>query len=97
MFVARLVFNATAERKLAQRGIRLSDVRSVAANGPYLSSNPHPRVPGSRFMIGPDAGGRILTVVLQPDSQDDGTWHVMTAWSATQSQMDAWRRWGKGG
>ncbi len=43
-------------------------------------------------MIGPTYGGRILTVVLNPDALDDGTWHVRTAWPASTAQIGRYRR-----
>lgn len=36
--------------------------------------NPRPRVDGAVLMIGPTHGGRVLTVVLDPDPLDDDTW-----------------------
>jgi hypothetical protein len=34
-------------------------------------------------MIGPTHGGRILTVVLNPEPLDAGAWRVRTAWDAS--------------
>lgn len=92
VFIARLIFNEAAEAKLAARGIALTDVYDVYADGAYFPRNPHPRVPGSRMMIGPDRGGRCLTIVLQPDADDEAVWHVMTGWPSTERQRDDWRR-----
>jgi len=43
-------------------------------------------------MIGPTHGGRMLTVVLNPDPADDGAWHVRTAWQASDAQVGRYRR-----
>lgn len=92
MFIARLIINAEAERKLGERGITITDVESILRAVHYTPANPHPRVPGSRLLIGPDRGGRCLTIVLQPDRDDEAGWHVMTGWESTRGQRDAWRR-----
>ncbi len=54
--------------------------------------NPHPRVAGSRLMIGETDGGRTLTVVIQPDADDASTWHVMTGWQASPRERDTYRK-----
>ena len=43
-------------------------------------------------MIGPTHGGRILTVVLNPERVDPGAWHVRTAWEASRAQISRYRR-----
>jgi hypothetical protein len=43
-------------------------------------------------MIGPTHGGRILTVVLNPEPADPGAWHVRTAWEASTAQIRRYRR-----
>lgn len=42
-------------------------------------------------MIGPTHGGRILTVVLNPEPLDAGAWHVRTAWAASAAQINRYR------
>jgi hypothetical protein len=91
MVIAVLVLNARAASKLAARGIHASEVEQVRRNGPYVPRNPHPRVPGSRLMIGETDGGRTLTVVIQPDADDASAWHVMTGWQASPRERDTYR------
>jgi hypothetical protein len=91
MVIAVLVLNARATSKLAARGIDASEVEQVRRNGPYVPRNPHPRVPGSRLMIGETDGGRTLTVVIQPDADDPSAWHVMTGWRASPRERDTYR------
>ena len=43
-------------------------------------------------MIGTTHGGRVLTVVLNPEPLDPGAWHVRTAWDASQAQITRYRR-----
>ncbi len=43
-------------------------------------------------MIGPTHGGRVLTVVLNPEPSDAGAWHVRTAWPASPAQIGRYRR-----
>lgn len=92
MLIALLVINTRAASKLAARGIALSEVEQVRRNGPYITRNPHPRVPGSRLMIGETDGGRTLTVVIQPDTDNSSTWHVMTGWQSNPRERDTYRK-----
>ena len=55
-------------------------------------ANPRPRAEGSVLMIGPTHGGRILTVVLNPERIDPGAWQVRTAWEASGAQISRYRR-----
>jgi hypothetical protein len=91
VFIAALIVNATAAAKLAARAIAVTEARELVANGPLVTSNPHPRVPGSRLMIGLTNGDRMLTIVIQPDATDDAVWHVMTGWPSTEREVEAYR------
>ena len=57
--------------KLAAHGITPDEVRQVNDGDRIVIANPRPRVPGSVLLIGPTNGGRVLTVVLNPDELDD--------------------------
>lgn len=93
VLIARMIFTAPVMAKLARRGISFDEVEQLPANGARSKRNPHPRTLGSRFLIGPTNGGRILTVVLEPDRTDDAIWHVRTAWvSNAAEQMFYYRR-----
>jgi hypothetical protein len=67
-------------------------VRQVSDGDRIVIRNPRPRVDGSVLLIGPTYGGRILTVVLNPDSLDSGAWHVGTAWPASTAQSNRYHR-----
>jgi hypothetical protein len=43
-------------------------------------------------MIGVTDGGRTLTVVIQPDTDDASTWHAMTGWQASPRERDTYRK-----
>ncbi len=43
-------------------------------------------------MICPTHGGRVLTVVVNPEPFDPGAWHVRTAWDASRAQITRYRR-----
>lgn len=93
MLVARMIFSATVAAKLARRGIDPDEVGQLPANGAQSARNPRPRALGSRFLIGPTNGGRMLTVVLEPERMDEAIWHVRTAWvSSAAEQMFYYRR-----
>ena len=69
----------------------MTEARELVVNGPVITTNPHPRVPGSRLMIGLTNGGRTLTFVIQPDVADAALWHVMTGWPSTRREAAAYR------
>ena len=78
---------------LQQAGtITPEEVRQVNDGDRVVIANPRPRVEGSVLMIGPTHGGRILTVVLNPERVDLGAWHVRTAWEASRAQIGRYRR-----
>ena len=53
MLILELIINALARTKLEARGITRRDAEQVIANGPLVIDNPHARVSGSVFAIGP--------------------------------------------
>ena len=88
----RLLFSETTVAKLAAHAITPEEVRQVNDGDRVVIANPRPRVEGSVLMIGPTHGGRILTVVLNPEHVDPGAWHVRTAWEASSAQISRYRR-----
>ena len=90
MFLPRLRFTFAAQDKLGRRNITPEQVLQAGRNRPALVPNPRGRVAESRLMIGPDDGGRILTVVVEPLS--GGSWLVRTAWPARRAQIVVYRR-----
>ncbi len=92
VLIAVLLVPETTVEKLAAHHITPEEVRQVSDGDRIVIRNPRPRVEGSVLMIGPTHGGRILTVVLNPDSVDDAAWHVRTAWQASAAQIDRYRR-----
>ena len=87
----RCVLETTAV-KLAALAITPEDVRQGNDGDRVVIANPRPGVEGSVLTVGPTHGGRILTVVLNPERVDPGAWHVRTAWRASASQVSGYRR-----
>jgi hypothetical protein len=94
VLVARLLLNPVAREKLARRGIREDEVQQLRRNGPWWERNPHPRVAGSRLLIGPTDGGRMLTLVIAPETADVALWHVRTGWDSTKRERKLYLRRG---
>lgn len=92
MLIAVLLFSETTVAKLAGHAIAPEEVRQVADGDRIVIANPRPRVAGSVLMIGPTHGGRIVTVVLNPEPLDSGAWHVRTAWESSAAQISRYRR-----
>lgn len=92
MLIAVLLFSETTVAKLAAHRITPGEVRQVSEGDRIVVRNPRPRIDGSVLMIGPTRGGRILTVVLNPEPLDEGAWHVRTAWEASTAQATRYRR-----
>lgn len=76
MRIAVLLFSEATIAKLTARGITPEEVRQLTDGDRIVVRNPRPRVKGSVLTIGPTHGGRILTVVLNPEPADRGAWHV---------------------
>jgi hypothetical protein len=92
MLIAILLVSDTTVAKLAAHGITPDEVRQVNDGDRIVVRNPRPRVTGSVLMLGPTHGGRVLAVVLNPDPLDPGTWHVRTAWDASDAQTRRYQR-----
>jgi hypothetical protein len=92
VLIAVLSFSETTVAKLAGHGITPEEVRQVNDGDRIVIRNPRPRVEGSVLMIGPTHGGRILTVVLNPEPADAGAWRVRTAWDASAAQIGRYQR-----
>jgi hypothetical protein len=97
VLIAVLLFSETTLAKLSARGITPEEVRQLTDGDRIVIRNPRPRVEGSVLMIGPTHGGRILTVVLNPEPEDPGAWHVRTAWDASAAQLSRYRQDRRGG
>jgi hypothetical protein len=92
VLIAVLLFSEATVVKLAVHAVTPEEVRQVNDGDRVVIANPRPRTTGSVLMIGPTHGGRILTVVLNPEPADPGAWHVRTAWEASTAQTRRYRR-----
>ncbi len=86
MLIADLVAPDSVIEKIARRGIQPDELQQARRNGAVFTRNPRPRAAGSRFMIGPTDGGRLLTIVIVPDDCDRGIWFVKTAWQSSRGE-----------
>ena len=88
-----MVLSSRGAAKLGRRGIAPREVIQLQANGAVTKRNPRPRAPGSRLLIGPTDGGRLLTVVVERDQTDEAIWHIRTGWESSRAeQMFYYRR-----
>jgi hypothetical protein len=90
--ISVLLFTEKTVDKLASHGITPDEARQVSDSDRIVIRNPRPRVDGSVLMIGPTHGGRLLTIVLNPEPVDPGAWHVRTAWEASPAQAARYRK-----
>jgi hypothetical protein len=95
VLIVDLLLNDVALEKLARRGIDQQEVDQLRANGPLVARNPHPRVRGSRFLVGPTDGGRLLTLVVDPHASDEGAWFVQTGWDAGKRERKLYYQRGR--
>jgi len=72
VLIAVLLFSEFTIAKLAAHAIGPEEVRQVSDGDRVVIANPRPRVDGSVLMIGATHGGRVLTVVLNPEPTDPG-------------------------
>ena len=92
MFIAHLVIDDSTALKLGRRAISQHEVHELRRNGAIALRNPRPRVEGSRLLVGPTDGGRLLTVVIEPDLLDEAIWHVRSAWDTGGWERRAYHR-----
>jgi|GEM_PF-2266212 len=79
--------------KLAERGLSKEDALSLFRAAQVVwTTNPNPRAEHSLYVIGPTPDGRMITVVVDRDTDDHGRWHVMTASDATPAQIALYRK-----
>lgn len=90
--IAVLLFTQRTVEKLAAHAIAPEEVRQINEGDRIVIRNPRPRVEGSVLMIGPTHGGRVLTIVLNPEPVDPGAWHVRTGWPASTAQIGRYHR-----
>ena len=92
MLIAVLLFSETAIAKLAARRVTPENIRQVADSDRIVMRNPRPRLAGSVLLVGPTSGGRMLTVVLNPEAGDEGSCDVRTAWESSTAQIRRYQR-----
>jgi len=79
-----LEFDDENEEKLARRDISPEDVLDMLAQPHILARNRRHRR-GAYKIVGRDAGGRILTVILER-TRIRNTWRPVTGWASSKAE-----------
>lgn len=83
-----LVWKEHGVRRLRERGISEQDVLEWESGPRKAFRN---RRGGHRLrIIGPDGGGRLLTIIVEPD--EDGMWEIVTGWPSTGAEQTLYSR-----
>lgn len=91
-FVAGLRFNDATIDELAGHGLRVQDADDVLAERPkfFLDRESKSRrrqgLQPRWKMIGPDAGGALLTVILEAPDKDRIA-HIVTGWPSARGEQ----------
>ena len=91
-YIRSLTFNDATIDELAGHGLRVQDADDVLAGRPKLFADKDARSRRRRgleprlMMIGPDAGGALLTIILDaPDA--DRIAHIVTGWPSARGEQ----------
>lgn len=84
-----LRFGDTTEDHLASHAITVDEALAVGLGGPRFFRD---KEPGRFRMVGRTDEGRLLTILVQPDKDDDVIYDVITGWNATRAEKTAWQR-----
>ena len=79
-----LAFDDENEDKLARRNISPEDVHDILAQPHVLVRNRRHRR-GVYKIVGRDAGGRVLTVILE-QTRIRTTWRPVTGWASSKAE-----------
>lgn len=90
MLLTTLQFDEDNEEKLARRQISPFDAYDVLHGKPKFFRNKRRRS-GIYKMIGPDRGGRMLSIVIRPTGVA-GVWQPVTGWLSTRAEIRAYKR-----
>ncbi len=82
------------ERNLAHMrrkpGLDANRVWEVWVGEPVVFMNREGRS-GTHMMVGPDAVGRVWTVILVLVDDEVGLWRPITGWPSVRKEIEAWR------
>jgi hypothetical protein len=95
--VYELLFTEAAIEKLGRRTISVEEALQLLANFNVVFRNPRARSgdvavrEDRRLMVGTTAGGRMLTLVIEP-TPDPADWLVVSGWDSANRERRMWRR-----
>lgn len=89
-WVVLLEFDDDNLDELWRHGITARRVLAVLHGGPIYVRNKKGRA-GSYKMVGRDASGTMVTVVIAPTGVA-GRWRPITGWESTKDESGKWRR-----
>lgn len=87
--LTELTLDTEGEDELWKHGLMVADVLDVLDRGEFRTFRD--KVTGRRLMIGPDRGGRLLTVVIE-SVDNPGTCRVITGWRSSAAERTLFSR-----
>lgn len=91
LYIAEWEWDDGNTEHIAQRGLTPADIEDVWLENPKYRRNRNQRA-ASHQMIGPDRGGRYLTVFIRQTEKDEGLWRTVTARESTAPEIEWWRK-----
>lgn len=88
--VKELEFDENNEGELRKHGIDPVQAFAVLSGTPLYVRNKRRRSAIYK-VIGPDAGGTMLTVLISPTAVK-GRWRPVTGWASTKGEQTLWRK-----
>jgi uncharacterized DUF497 family protein len=90
IWVAEFEFNDDNLDELWEHGITDEDVLSVHERSDTLFLRNKKKASGTHKMVGRDASGRLLTIVLKPISRRQGIWRPITGYPSNPHERRKW-------
>lgn len=92
IWVAEFEFDDDNLDELWEHRISDEDVLSVHEGNDVLFLSNKKRASGTHKMVGRDARGRLLTIVIVPISRRDGIWRPITGYPSNADEKGKWRK-----
>jgi len=99
IWVAEFEFDDDNLDELWEHGVTDEDVLYVHERSDTLflrnkkrASGTHKRASGTHKMVGRDARGRLLTIILSPVSRRQGTWRPITGYPSNPYECTKWSK-----
>lgn len=90
IWVAEFEFDDDNLDELWMHGITDEDVLSVHESNDTLFLRNKKKATGTHKMVGRDAGGRLLTIVLKPILRRKGIWRPITGYPSNAYERRKW-------